>query len=77
MALFLQHSPVPIEIQQQEEGTVVDKSIVPLKVYTSIPGVNVPGVLVLQFLQIDFTVLHNCIISKTPTDGTTGRLTVP
>ena len=72
-AVLLQQSgPVPIDTQQQDAGKPL-RFIFPLKVYTSTPGVNVPGVLVLQFLQMLLVRLHNCTASNTIEPGAIGN----
>jgi hypothetical protein len=55
------------------------KLSMPLKVYTSIAGVTVPGVRVPQLVQMVFSVRHSCIISTplSPEIGTTFIVTVP
>ena len=58
MAVFLQQVLKPTLTKQQLAGTDA-KLTVPSKVYTSIPGVKVPGVRVPQLLQIVFSWEHN------------------
>jgi hypothetical protein len=49
----------------------------PVNVYTSIPGVKVPGVRVPQLEHIDLGALHNCTKSKPLTAVFTYKVKVP
>jgi hypothetical protein len=76
MAVFLQQVLYPTLTKQQLAG-IEAVLMVPSKVYTSIPGVNVPGVREPQLLHIDFSSEHNCITSKPLTAVTTAKLELP